>query len=197
MCWNVKATLHLQWYKLFWDDLSWSATSSKILHNFALQKRFFSVKYVLAIAELFGEEKNYLIINKCSVHVRHLLSSFVDVIHGWNVQMKTFIHRWNFSIHGWHFHPWVGFLHLLKTTRDDTFICVWHPFVTCFWMNSINQMKTPSIDENVIHDWRNLILEWKQYPWISSMDGENSSMDESVILRYLSWTKSIDEDERW
>ena len=50
------------------------------------------------------------------------------------------------------------------------------------------------MNDNSMHGWTKLIHEWKGHLWMSSMDGETSSMDESVTCGCHPW---IEEPNPW
>ena len=133
-----------------------------------------------------------------SVHVLHLSSSSVDVIHGWGFS----IHGWHSQmtlssmgevspsmddIHGWHFYPWMRFIHswmrFIHPCMELSSVTFWSYRLLILTKIAPNFVKREQnlINDKSIHGWENLIHEWKCHLWISSMDGGASLMDESVI----------------
>ena len=107
-------------------------------------------------------------------------------IHGWHPQMTLlhqwmtytdgiFIHGWGFSIHGWNFYPSDFFGKMECIIWKYQYLRIW-----CIQFSPKNLM-----DKNSIHGWRNHIHGWKWYLWMSSMDGEKSSVS------------SMDGDNEW
>ena len=85
------------------------------------------------------------------------------------------------DIHGWKSLPWM-------TSKDDTIIQGWDFSIHVYFIPKESKFHPKT--------WR-IIHRWKCHIWMSSMDGETSSLDESVIRGCHPWMTSTDEDDGW